>query len=246
MPDGGTLTIETSHVKVDAHDSRAQRGLIPGHYIALAVSDTGVGMPPDVVKQAFEPFFTTKPTGQGTGLGLSMVYGFAGQSGGVATIFSSIGTGTTVQLFLPESSDGELADTPEAAEAADFGAGAGEHVLVVEDDETIRRLLVDLLTEAGYHVRQAADGLSGLAALQSAARVDLLVTDVGLPGLNGRQMADAARDKRPQLNVLFMTGYAEVATVTSGLLGERMQMIVKPFTVEAVVTKIQKMLGTIQ
>jgi CheY-like chemotaxis protein len=148
----------------------------------VAVTDTGEGMPPDVVKQAFEPYFTTKPIGQGTGLGLSMVYGFAGQSGGFATIVS----------------------------------GTGQHVLVVEDDSTVRQLLADMLTQAGYNVHQAVDGSSGLAALDSMTRVDLLVTDVGLPGMNGRQMADAARAKRPVLPVLFMTGYAD-APCGSGL-----------------------------
>ncbi|MFM0147507.1 PAS domain S-box protein [Paraburkholderia sp. RL18-085-BIA-A] len=242
MPDGGMLTIETSCVQVDSLDAHKRRDMKPGHYIAVTVTDTGEGMPPDVVKQAFEPFFTTKPIGQGTGLGLSMVYGFAGQSGGFVTIVSRVGAGTTVTLYLPESGAIETNEIAAARAEPNFETGTGQHILVVEDGSTVRQLLADMLTQSGYNVHQAVDGSSGLAALDSMTRVDLLVTDVGLPGMNGRQMADAARAKRPALPVLFMTGYAEVATVASGFLGERMQMIAKPFSVEAIGAKIRQML----
>lgn len=242
MPEGGMLSIETSRVQVDSLEAHKRRDMKPGHYIAVAVTDTGEGMPPNVVKQAFEPFFTTKPTGQGTGLGLSMVYGFAGHSGGFATIASGVSAGTTVTLYLPESNATETGELTDVGEEANFEAGSGQHILVVEDDATVRQLLADVLTETGYCVHQAVDGNSGLAALESLARVDLLVTDVGLPGVNGRQMADVARAKRPALPVLVMTGYAEVATVATGFLGDRMQMIAKPFTVEAVGAKIRQML----
>jgi CheY-like chemotaxis protein len=171
-----------------------------------------------------------------------MVYGFAGQSGGFATIASRVGTGTTVTLYLPESSATETGDMSTDGAEVNFEVGSGQHILVVEDDATVRLLLAEMLTESGYNVHQAVDGDSGLAALDSMARVDLLVTDVGLPGMNGRQMADVARANRPALPVLFMTGYAEVATVASGFLGDRMQMIAKPFTVETIGAKIRQML----
>jgi PAS domain S-box-containing protein len=242
MPEGGSLAIATSHVDVESLDAHRSRGMKPGRYIAIAVTDTGKGMPPDVVKQAFEPFFTTKPTGQGTGLGLSMVYGFAGQSGGFATIVSGVGEGTTVTIYLPESNEAEVHDTPRAFAGFELGDGEGQHILVVEDEAVVRQTLVTMLVDAGYRVHQAVDGPSGLAALETSMHVDLLITDVGLPGMNGRQMADAARAKRPELKVLFMTGYAEIAAIGSGLSGERMQMIAKPFAVEAIGDKIRQML----
>ncbi|MGI4855970.1 MAG: PAS domain-containing protein [Janthinobacterium lividum] len=242
MPEGGTLTIQTAHEEIDHKYAATQRGVNPGRYISIAVTDTGEGMPADVARQAFEPFFTTKPLGQGTGLGLSMVYGFAGQSGGFATLYSHEGLGTTIRIFLPENSD----DTTEVDVADDHGAiqtGAGETILVVEDDENVRQLLIDLFTECGYEVLHATDGPSGLMIIESDARIDLLVSDVGLPGLNGRQMADAARLKRPGLRILFTTGYAELAAVSDGFLAPGMEMITKPFSVEKIVHRVQQMLS---
>ena len=214
----------------------------PGVYVELAVSDTGTGMTRDVAGRAFEPFFTTKPLGQGTGLGLSMVYGFAKQSEGHLKIYSEEGQGTTVKIYLPrhrgaaemEELVGPVAEVPRAE--------AGETVLVVEDEPVIRDLIVEVLQELGYRALEAADGPSGLKILQSKKRIDLLVTDVGLPGLNGRQLADHARGKRPDLKVLFITGYAENATLANGFLDPGMEMITKPFAVEALASKIRSMI----
>jgi CheY-like chemotaxis protein len=202
-------------------------------------------MPPDVLRQAFEPFFTTKPLGQGTGLGLSMVYGFAGQSGGFAALESETGTGTTVRLFLPER-DGRLEQA--AMEVSSQDAGLRETkstatILVVEDDPDVRELVIEVLSELNFTVLQAFDGPSGLKELMSDARIDLLISDVGLPGMNGRQMVDAARSKRPALRVLFMTGYTELASAQGELLDEGMQMITKPFSIEAIVNRVQGLLG---
>jgi signal transduction histidine kinase len=243
MPRGGTLTIATSQETIDAQYAATQRDAKPGRYICVAVTDSGEGMPPDVVKQAFEPFFTTKPLGQGTGLGLSMVYGFAGQSGGFATIYSHQGLGTTIRLYLPSAEQStapsEAVDTP-----LTLREGSGETILIVEDEEDVRQLLVDVFTDVGYTVLTAHDGPSGLSILQSPVRIDLLVSDVGLPQMNGRQMVDAAKSFRPHLRVLFLTGYAEMAAARGGFLGEGMQMIVKPFSIDAIINRVQGLLGT--
>ncbi len=209
MPDGGRLTIETANRWLDQRAAH-ERDLQPGQYVSLCVSDTGTGMTPKVIAKAFDPFFTTKPLGQGTGLGLSMIYGFVRQSGGQARIYSEAGQGTMVCLYLPRHLG--AVDTAEAMpDLSDAPrAGQGETVLVVDDEPTVRMLVMEVLGELGYAAIEAADGASGLRVLLSDARVDLLVTDVGLPGgMNGRQMADAARINRPDLKVLFITGYAE-------------------------------------
>ncbi|HEY0043978.1 MAG TPA: PAS domain S-box protein [Allosphingosinicella sp.] len=241
MPDGGNLTIETCNTRLDrAYTSRVQ-GLQPGQYICVAVTDTGTGMTPDVIEKAFEPFFTTKPIGQGTGLGLSMIYGFARQSEGHARIYSEPGHGTTFKIYLPRHL-GVADETEDQAEAlTEQHAGSGEIVLVVEDEHSVRDLVVDVLRDLGYHALEAVDGPSGLALIQSGARIDLMVTDVGLPGLNGRQLADEARRLRPGLQVLFMTGYAESAAIASGFLEPGMEMITKPFALEAVAARVRAM-----
>ena len=244
MPDGGRLTIETGNSWLDARAAR-EREVAPGQYVALRVSDTGTGMPPDVIAKAFDPFFTTKPIGQGTGLGLSMIYGFARQSGGQVHIDSEPGEGTMVCLYLPRYvgalEEGEappdLADAPRAR--------AGETVLVVDDEPTVRMLVSEVLEELGYAAIEAADGPSGLRVLQSDARVDLLVTDVGLPGgMNGRQVADAARVARPRLKVLFITGYAENAVLNHGHLAPGMHVLTKPFAMEALASRIKELITT--
>lgn len=190
MPDGGRLMIETANRSLDERGARA-RDLPAGEYVSLYVSGTGTGMPPDVIAKAFDPFFTTKPIGMGTGLGLSMIYGFVKQSGGQVRIHSEVGRGTTVCLHLPRH---------------------GQTVLVVDDEATVRMLVAEVLEDLGYTAIEAADGAAGLKVLRSDARLDLLVTDVGLPGgMNGRQLADAARMARSDLKVLFITGYAENA-----------------------------------
>ncbi|WP_204493243.1 hybrid sensor histidine kinase/response regulator [Archangium primigenium] len=243
MPGGGRLTIETNNRVLDARVARIN-DMQPGSYIVLCVSDTGTGMPPDVIAKAFDPFFTTKPLGAGTGLGLSMIYGFTRQSGGHVSIYSEVGNGTTVCLFLPRHLGEAKAEdaAPQLSEAP--RAEVGETVLVVDDEAAIRMLVTDVLEELGYRAIEAADGASGLKVLRSEARIDLLVTDVGLPGgMNGRQMADAGRVHRPGLKVLFITGYAEAAVVGHGHLEPGMHVMTKPFPMEALATRIRTLIS---
>lgn len=240
MRDGGRLTVETANAFLDDAYVAREIGVKAGQYVCVGVTDTGTGMPANVVAKAFDPFFTTKPIGQGTGLGLSMIYGFAKQSEGNVKIYSEPGAGTTVKLYLPRYR-GEV-EEPVAVAGETPKAEAGETVLVVEDDTTVRSLVVEVLQELGYRTLEAADGPSGLRVLQADEQVDLLVTDVGLPGLNGRQLADKGREERPGLKVLFMTGYAENAAFGNGHLGPSMQMITKPFSVEGLATKIKSII----
>ena len=242
MPDGGRLTIETNN---RWYNERAARELdLPlGQYITLSVSDTGSGMPKDVVERAFEPFFTTKQIGEGTGLGLSMVYGFARQSGGQARIYSEPGLGTMVSLYLPLHRGEEASEAPsETAEVQ--RAQHGETILIVDDEDTIRTLMKELLGELGYRTLEADNGPAGLEILESREHIDLLITDVGLPGgMNGRQLADAALTKRPRLKILFITGYAESAAVSSGHLRRGMHILTKPFTMDALGSRIKNILS---
>ncbi len=241
MPHGGRITIETANKWLDDRAAK-ERELPPGQYLSICVTDTGEGMTAEVKDRAFDPFFTTKPLGQGTGLGLSMIHGFVRQSGGQVRIYSELGKGTTMCLYLPRFI-GE-AETAEAACAQHFPeAGQGETVLVIDDEPTVRMLIVEVLQEAGFAVREAEDGPTGLKVLQSDARIDLLVTDVGLPGgMNGRQVADAARASRPDLKVLFVTGYAENAAVGNGLLAPGMEVITKPFAMTDLGNKVREMI----
>jgi signal transduction histidine kinase/CheY-like chemotaxis protein len=242
MPHGGTLTIATANTTLDASFA-AREDLRPGDYVRIRVSDTGEGMPPDVLARAFEPFFTTKPIGQGTGLGLSMIYGFARQSSGHVQLESEVGRGTTATLYLPRHF-GEAGEAGPPAPLAPEPAGQrAEVVLVVEDEETVRGLVVDVLAGLGYQTLQAQDGPEALRILQSPARIDLLVSDVGLPGLNGRQVYDAAQRDRPGLKVLFMTGYAENAALSRGFQQPGMELITKPFAMEQLARRVQRILG---
>ena len=242
MPNGGRLTIETGNRWIDARTAKAQ-DLEPGQYVSICVSDTGTGMAPEVAARAFEPFFTTKPLGEGTGLGLSMIYGFVRQSGGQVRIYSEAGEGAMICLYLPRHF-GEVDDAdliPEVEQAP--RAQAGETVMVVDDEPTVRMLVAEILHELGYQCIEASDGAAGLKLLQSGARIDLLVTDVGLPGgMNGRQMADAARIDRPDLKVLFITGYAENAVVGNGHLDPGMHVMTKPFAMEALGSRIRELI----
>ena len=242
MPDGGRITIETANKWLDERGAR-QRDLPPGQYLSVSVTDTGTGMTPEVIERVFEPFYTTKPIGQGTGLGLSMIYGFARQSGGQVRIYSELGQGTTMCVYLPRHlGDAEL-DEDLAAQAAATPAGDGT-ILVVDDEATIRHLIDEVLDEVGYTVIGAADGAAGLKVLQSGARIELLITDVGLPnGMNGRQLADAARELRPDLNILFITGYAENAAVGYGYLEPGMELLTKPFSLDDLTRKVSDMLN---
>jgi PAS domain S-box-containing protein len=244
MPDGGKITIETANRWMDQRAAR-ERDLPPGQYLSLCVSDTGTGMTPDVIAKAFDPFFTTKPIGQGTGLGLSMVYGFARQSGGQVRIYSEVGQGTTVCIYLPR----HIGPAEEAEAAPDLAdaprAEQGETVLVIDDEPTIRMLVTEVLQDLGYAAIEAADGASGLQVLQSDGRIDLLVTDVGLPGgMNGRQVADAARVARPGLKVLFITGYAENAVLSHGHLEPSMHVLTKPFAMDALAARIRELIAS--
>ncbi len=241
MPDGGHITVETTNHWLDDQDAR-ERDLEPGPYLSLCVTDTGCGMPPTVVAKAFDPFFTTKPVGQGTGLGLSMIYGFAIQSGGQARISSEVGIGTTVHLYLPRHLGSVETDVPVPGGSLPRSE-QGETVLVVDDEPSVRMLVTDMLDDLGYVAIEAADSVAGLKVLESNTRIDLLVTDVGLPGgMNGRQMADAARVRRPGLKVLFVTGYAENAVLGNGQLGHGMAVLTKPFSVEAMAERVRSMI----
>jgi PAS domain S-box-containing protein len=241
MPEGGRLTIGTDNVSISRQLAGEHANLEPGDYIKITVGDTGMGMPPQVVRRAFEPFFTTKPIGRGTGLGLSMVYGFAQQSKGHVTIASEIGAGTVVTLFLPRyQARPEAAATEVPVEAP---RGAGEAVLVIEDDEIVRRLVVEVLTELGYAAIEARNGDEAISILKSTQSLDLMISDVGLPGLNGRQIASIAREHRPALQILFMTGYAADAMDRPNFLGPGMDMILKPFSMDAIAVRIRRILG---
>lgn len=242
MLDGGRITIETANKWLDDRSGR-ERDLPPGQYLSLCVTDTGTGMTAATIERAFEPFFTTKPIGQGTGLGLSMIYGFARQSGGQVRIYSEVGQGTTMCIYLPRFiGDADVED--EAVVPVRQGEGQGETILVVDDEATIRHLVDEVLDELGYTVIGAADGAAGLKVLQSGSRIDLLITDVGLPnGMNGRQVADAARALKPGLKVLFITGYAENAAVGNGHLEPGMELLTKPFSLDDLTRKVRSMLG---
>ncbi len=243
MPDGGKLTIETCNAHLDSQYAARQREVAPGQYVCICVTDTGVGMDEATIARAFEPFFTTKPIGQGTGLGLSMIYGFARQSEGYAKIYSEVGKGTTFKLYLPRFRGPTEDDHALPELSQDHQAHAGETVLVVEDEPVVRGLIVEVLSDLGYAAIEAADGNQGLEVLQSKRRIDLMITDMGLPGLNGRQIADAGRQLRPELRVLFMTGYAENAALASGFLEPGMAMITKPFAMELLATRVREILG---
>ena len=199
MPAGGRITITTANARLDGIGADAP-ALAPGDYILIDVTDTGTGMRPEVAARAFDPFFTTKPIGQGTGLGLSMIYGFARQSNGHVIIDSRLGRGTSVRIYLPRH-DGEAAAARASDVAAAEHAASGETVLVVEDEPVVRGIIVEMLQEQGYRTLAAVDGPSGLRSLRGNGRIDLLVTDVGLPGMNGRQLADQARETRPELKI---------------------------------------------
>lgn len=242
MPDGGKITIETGNRWMDQR-AADQRGLGPGQYISLCVSDTGTGMPPAVVEKAFDPFFTTKPIGEGTGLGLSMIYGFAKQSGGSVAIYSEVGDGTMVCVYLPRHLGAAAADEIAGSTEPLPLAEAGETVLVVDDEPTVRMLVAEVLTDLGYTALEAVDGPAGLKILNSDLRVDLLITDVGLPGgMNGRQVADAARGVRPGLKVLFITGYAENAVLSHGHLDPGMHVLTKPFAMDVLASRIRDLM----
>ncbi|WP_459742857.1 PAS domain-containing protein [Pseudomonas sp. 3A(2025)] len=243
MPDGGSITITTANHCMDAAHARAY-DLPEGQYLSLCVTDTGTGMSPEVIAKAFDPFFTTKPIGQGTGLGLSMIYGFAKQSGGQVRIASDVSQGARLCIYLPRY----FGDAPDhegsTHQAPTAFAENGETILIVDDEPTVRMLLADVLGDLGYTVIEAGDSMAGLKVLRSDVRIDLLVTDVGLPGgMNGRQMADAGREIRASLKTLFITGYAESAALGEGQLGPGMLVLTKPFTADALAGRVRELMG---
>ena len=239
MPEGGRLTIKTANCLLEDPAAR-ERDLPPGAYVTLCVSDTGTGMSPEVAARAFDPFFTTKPIGQGTGLGLSMIYGFARQSGGQARICSELGLGTTIRIYLPRHFGDAEAVVDDLAFAQAPRLGNGETILVVDDEPAIRVLVAEMLEDLGYVAIQASNGPEALLVLNSDIAIDLLVTDVGLSGgLNGRQVADSGRARRVGLKVLFITGYAESAVLSHGHLESGMHVLTKPFSLEVLASRIQ-------
>ena len=244
MPDGGRIVIDTGNHVLDA-PAAAALDIAPGPYLCLGVADSGSGMTAQVMAHAFDPFFTTKPTGQGTGLGLSMIYGFVRQSGGQVQIESAVGRGTRMRVYLPRH-DGAAEVAPALAPGLPAaGATQGETVLVVDDEPMVRMLVTEVVRDLGYGAIEAGDGAQALAVLQSGARVDLLVTDVGLTGgINGRQVADGGRGARPGLKVLFITGYADHAVLGDGTLEPGMHVLTKPFAVAELGRLIRTLIGT--
>jgi PAS domain S-box-containing protein len=254
MPQGGTLTIETADRVLTAADIADQAEARPGDYVELAVTDTGAGMSADILERVFEPFFTTKPIGQGTGLGLSQIYGFVRQSGGFVRLESELGRGTTVRLYLPRyqapapspvtAAPVDRAPTEATIAAGGRSASLGRRVLVVDDEKDIRCIIAEILEGFGCRVTQAGDGPAGLRALQSPGpedRFDLLISDVGLPGLNGRQLAEAARSLDPDLPILLITGYAGAAA-TEAELPPGVEILHKPFALDALTARLAAMM----
>ena len=242
MPDGGNLVVTTANRKLDAEFTKPHSNLLPGDYVVLSVTDNGCGMPESTINRAFDPFFTTKPIGQGTGLGLSMIYGFSKQSRGHVAIQSEVGEGTTVSLFLPRFG-GDLPQDYPVDNHHPLFAQDGETVMIVEDDPAVRALVSTVLSDLGYAFVEACDADSALPIFDSTQRIDLLISDVGLPGMNGRQLAEIGRQYRPGLKVLFITGYAEHAAVRGGFLDSGMQMITKPFTFDLLTAKVREMIS---
>jgi CheY-like chemotaxis protein len=237
MPDGGRLVIRASNHEVRGR-AATERNLPQGEYLSVCVIDTGAGMTEAVREHAVDPFFTTKPLGQGTGLGLSMIYGFLSQSGGQIRIDSEVGKGTSVCLYLPRYNGTAGEGDEVAAQSLSPTEGKGT-VLVIDDEPMIRMLAVNILEDLGYRTLEAGDGRSGLKLLQEHPQVELLVTDVGLPGgMNGRQVADAARVVQPALKVLFVTGYAESSVWKEGSPEKGMQVLTKPFNMDALAQKV--------
>jgi CheY-like chemotaxis protein len=247
MADGGKLTLETANAHLDDAYAKTNAEVTPGQYAMLAVTDTGIGMTPDVIEKAFEPFFTTKEIGQGTGLGLSQVYGFIKQSGGHIKIYSELGEGTTVRLYLPRLYEQTAERKDEIAAVQPPPIGGRETILVVEDNDDVRAYTTEVLRELGYEVFEAAEGDAALSLILSEPRIKLLFTDVGLPGaFNGRQLADEARRIRSDLKILFTTGYAQNAIIHQGRLDPGVHLIVKPFNFAGLAARIRQMFDAVE
>jgi len=244
MPLGGKLTIETANTDLDDHYARTHHEVAAGQYVLISVTDSGSGMPPDVIERAFDPFYTTKGVGKGTGLGLSQVFGFVKQSGGHVKIYSEIGHGTTVKIYLPRHRNPAALQEDSGQELLSLPQGRGDIVvLVVEDENQVRRFSVDALRDLGFSVIQAADGHQALALLAAQPRVDLLFTDIVMPEMNGRMLADKARERWPQIKILFTTGYTRNAVVHNGMLDPGVAFLPKPFTVKQLAVKMEDVLA---
>jgi CheY-like chemotaxis protein len=241
MPGGGRLTLETANTRLDEAYCAQNADVEPGQYVMISVSDTGRGIAAGIMDQIFEPFFTTKAPGKGTGMGLSMVYGFVKQSNGHIKLYSEPGEGTTVKLYFPRAF-GEAENAP-VATRDEAPAGAGEHILVVEDDDLVREQVAMMLSSLGYAVRSAASGEEALRVIEEGEHIDLLFTDVIMPGgMNGRELADAALERRPGLRVLFTSGYTENAIVHHGRLDHGVQLLSKPYRRADLASKVRRML----
>ena len=240
MPDGGKLTIETANSYLDDAYAAQHAEVIAGQYVTICVTDTGMGMPPEVIARAFDPFYTTKGVGKGTGLGLAQVFGFVKQSGGHVKIYSEINQGTTVKIYLPRWTGVEEASAEE--EILPTARGGSEIILVVEDDDAVRRISVDVLRELGYTVIHASSGLDALQKFDANPRIDLLFTDIVMPGMTGRVLADAVSAQRPDLKVLYTTGYTRNAVVHNGMLDRGVALLPKPFTMDQLAVKVRQVL----
>ncbi|MGO4835803.1 ATP-binding protein, partial [Rhizobiaceae sp. 2RAB30] len=240
MPEGGKLTIETANTDLDQRYASQHVEVPAGQYVLVAVTDTGSGMPPEIVAKAFDPFFTTKPAGKGTGLGLSQVFGFVKQSRGHVAIYSEPGQGTTVKIYLPRQIGEE--ETEILDEKVEPARKPSETILVVEDDERVRALTVDALRELGYRVIQAADAAEALRRLEAHPAVSLLFTDIVMPGMSGRRLADQAVIGNPALKTLFTTGFARNAVSHNGMLDQGVNFIAKPFSMEQLARKVRDVL----
>jgi signal transduction histidine kinase len=242
MPDGGKLTVETGNTFLDDAYARGHADVKPGQYVMVAISDTGTGMPPEVAARAFDPFFTTKSAGKGTGLGLSQVYGFIKQSDGHIKIYSEVGAGTTVKIYLPRLMEGLVIVEPPVAPPPEI-AGNGELVLVVEDDPLMRKFTTEAVGELGYNVIEADNAANALAILDEQRGIKLLFTDVVMPDASGKKLADEALRKRPDLKVLYTTGYTANAVVHGGILDAGVNLLGKPFTMDELARKLRAVLG---
>ncbi len=241
MPSGGKLTIETANVELDEEYAREHAGATPGPHVMLAVSDTGVGMDAETLTHIFEPFFTTKELGKGTGLGLATVYGIVKQSGGYVWVYSEPGRGTTFKIYLPRVE--AALDSAVPATAVPPVAGGRETILLAEDDPSVRAVVSDVLAQKGYRVLRAADGQAALEmARGQEARIHLLVTDLVMPGMTGRELAESLTAERPDVRVLYMSGYTDDAVVRHGVLEEGMPYLQKPFTPRALSAKVREVL----
>ncbi len=243
MGEGGKLTIETANAHLDDEYARSRSEVEAGQYVLICVTDTGAGMTPEVIERAFDPFFTTKEVGKGTGLGLSQVFGFVKQSGGHVAIYSEPGQGTTIKLYLPRFAGAIAATDDRAAAPLTLPEGrADEIILVVEDEQRVRHFSVDALRELGYTAISAGDGREALALLAEQPTISLLFTDVVMPEMNGRRLADEARAKRPDLKILYTTGYTRNAVVHNGMLDAGVAFLPKPFTIQQLAIKVREVL----